>query len=43
MVEFEEGDLVLVLLPLIGKPLHARYCDKVVQRLNEVDYNDSDS
>jgi len=40
VVEFEEGDLVLVLLPLIGKPLQARFCGpyRVVQRLNEVDY-----
>ena len=40
MIEFEEGDLVLVLLPLIGKPLQARLCGpyKVVQRLNEIDY-----
>jgi len=40
VVEFEEGDLVLVLLPLIGKPLQARYCGsyKVLQRFNEVDY-----
>ena len=26
VVEFEKGDLVLVLLPLIGKPLLARFC-----------------
>jgi len=40
VVEFEEGDLVLVLLPLIGKQLQARFCGpyKVVQRLHEVDY-----
>src|SRR6218665_2975495 len=40
VVEFEEKGLVLVLLPLLGKPLQARFYApyKVVQRLNEVDY-----
>jgi hypothetical protein len=38
-VTFEEGDQVL-LLPLVGKPLQAKYCGpyQVLQRLGEVDY-----
>ena len=38
-VKFEKGDQVL-LLPLIGKPLQAKYCGpyQVLKRLGEVDY-----
>ena len=37
---FQEGDEVLVLLPIPGNPLQAKYCGpyKVLQKLNEVDY-----
>ena len=40
VVEFEDGDLVLMLLPLIGKPLQARYGSpyKIFQSLNGMDY-----
>src|SRR5688572_31131885 len=39
-VVFEVGEKVLVLLPLIGKPLQAKYCGPYVieKRLGEVDY-----
>ena len=39
-VVFQTGDKVLLLLPLIGKPLQARFCGpyEVLQRLGEVDY-----
>lgn len=39
-VMFQEGDKVLLLLPLIGKPLQAKYCGPyvVLRRLGEVDY-----
>ena len=39
-IEFAEGDKVLLLLPLVGKPLQAKYCGPytVVQRLGPVDY-----
>ena len=39
-VTFEKGEQVLLLLPLIGKPLQAKYCGpyQVLKRLGEVDY-----
>jgi hypothetical protein len=39
-VSFEVGDQVLLLLPLIGKPLQAKYCGPyvVLERLGLVDY-----
>ena len=40
LVSYEEGEHVLLLLPLIGKPLQAKYFDPyvVAKRLSEVDY-----
>lgn len=37
---YEVGEQVLLLLPLIGKPLHANYCgpNTIDKRLGEVDY-----
>lgn len=39
-VIFQEGDLVLLLLPLVDKSLQAKYCGhfEIVQRLGEFDY-----
>lgn len=39
-VVFDEGEQVLLLLPLVGKPLQAKYCGPyvVLQRLGPVDY-----
>src|ERR1043165_2030263 len=39
-VKFEKGEQVLLLLPLVGKPLQAKYCGpyQVLKRLGEVDY-----
>jgi hypothetical protein len=39
-VSFEEGEKVLLLIPLVGKPLQTKYCGPyvVVRRLGPVDY-----